>query len=248
LPNITTISRSDFNSASRIISELKPAAVFIEPIQGEGGIYEVENDYMKSIRKVCTEVGCLLVFDEIQCGLGRSGLMWASQKSGVVPDILLVGKALGGGILPVSALVASVKAFAPYDVDPILHSSTFGGNPLSSAVVSAMIKVLINHHVPDASRVIGSSIKKLLTDLVSKFPDLFTNVSGRGLMLGLHCERPDVSGIFIKQCLQNGLLLSPCLTTPNVLRVTPPITLSKKDIGLAEKILDASANLTLKEI
>jgi putrescine aminotransferase len=248
LPNVTRVSRSNSSSASQTILELKPAAVFIEPIQGEGGIYEVDDAYMLAIRKACTEAGSLLVLDEIQCGLGRSGSMWALQRSGIVPDILLVGKALGGGILPVSALVATIEAFAPYDVDPILHSSTFGGNPLASAVVSTMTNILTKDHIPDVSNTVGLDIKKLLTSLVDSFPNLFIKVSGRGLMLGLHCKGPDISGIFIKHCLQNGLMLSPCLTTPSVLRVTPPVTLIQEDIRLAEKIFENSAYLTLKEI
>lgn len=248
LPNVVKISRHDIESARKTILDLKPAAVFIEPIQGEGGIYEVESAYLSSIRNVCSDVGSLLIFDEIQCGLGRTGTMWASQISGVSPDILLVGKALGGGIIPVSALIATIDSFAPYDLDPILHSSTFGGNPLASVVVSTMVDILLSENVPKTSKIIGHEIQNIINDLVYKYPDLFKNLSGRGLMLGLHCKRSDISGIFIRQCLQHGLLLSPCITTPSVIRVTPPITLCPEEIEFSRDILNHAAIQTLKEL
>jgi putrescine aminotransferase len=191
-------------------------------------------------------VGALLISDEIQCGLGRTGALWATTWLGVSPDVLLLGKALGGGIMPVSAVVATPAAFRPFDRDPFLHTSTFGGNPLASAAVRSCLEVVREIDVPERATVLGKRVRTILDDVVAKRSDLFEGVSGRGLMLGLHCRNSEIAGEFMRNCLHNRVLLTPCLTTPNVVRLTPPAVMKEKELrfaydGMTRAALDVEA-------
>ncbi|KFX29773.1 aspartate aminotransferase family protein [Ralstonia solanacearum] len=227
-------SRTDAEQVAALITAQSPAAVILEPIQGEGGIHELSSAFRRAVRAACNEVGALLIHDEIQCGLGRSGERWASLDiSDAVPDILLAGKGLGGGVLPVSALMATPQAFMPYDQDPILHSTTFGGNPLACAALMATLQVLQEGQLWQHARELGHVAQEGLGQLVQNHSDLFFGVSGRGLMLGLHCRSGEVAAYFIRRCAEQMLLLTPCLTTPQTIRFTPPLVATKADIQFA---------------
>ncbi|HEU5321986.1 MAG TPA: aminotransferase class III-fold pyridoxal phosphate-dependent enzyme, partial [Methylomirabilota bacterium] len=215
LPGITRLSRTDAEEAAAAIRAERPAAVILEPVQGEGGVFELSVAYLRAVRDACSAAGAVLVADEIQCGLGRTGHLRAMDFAGVVPDVLLLGKGLGGGVVPVSALVARPEVFEPFDRDPLLHSSTFGGNPLASAAVAATGEVIQADDIPGRAARLGVRVRALLDALVLRWPELFTRVTGRGLLLGLHCRRPGVAGQFIRSCLAHGLLVTPCLTRPS---------------------------------
>ncbi|MEH2500345.1 putrescine aminotransferase [Bradyrhizobium sp. AZCC 1678] len=248
LPFTQAVSRSDITAAVAAIRSSKPAAIFVEPVQGEGGVYEIAPEFLRALRSTCDETGTLLIFDEIQCGLGRCGTMWASQAAGVVPDILLSGKALGGGVMPVSAVVARTECFGPYDRDPIVHSSTFGGNPLAAAAVVSALEAIQSERIVQRAADLGAKIRTRLIDLASRWPTLFGHVSGRGLMLGLHCRRPDVSALLIRNCLRRQVLVTPCLTTPHVVRITPPAILTDDEVEFADQALEAAAHLTSQDL
>jgi putrescine aminotransferase len=244
VPDLHMISRTDADAAVASIRELRPAAVFVEPIQGEGGIFEIADAYLQALRAACDETGTLLVFDEIQCGLGRSGTRWAFERAGVVPDMLLVGKALGGGVMPVSALVAKASCFQPFDRDPLVHSSTFGGNPMGAAAVVGTLQVIRAENIVGQAREKGKRIRQILDALVARWPNLFAQVTGRGLMYGLHCRKPDLSALFIRNALAAQVLVTPCLTTPHVVRLTPPAVLTGDDIAFAADALERAAIAT----
>ncbi|MGW6015206.1 aspartate aminotransferase family protein [Streptomyces sp. NPDC055210] len=248
LPGVLRLPRDDAASAARLVHENRPAAVFAEPVQGEGGVHPLTADYAGALRRACDEAGTLLVLDEIQCGLGRCGTLWAHEPLGVRPDILLSGKALGGGVVPVSALVATEDAFRPYDHDPLLHTSTFGGNPLASAALLATLEVVASHDVPALARRAGHALRTVLTGLVRDWPGLFTRVTGRGLMLGLHGTRPDVSAEMMRAALSRRILLTMCLTAPGVLRFTPPAFIDEDDLAFLERGLHEAATTTQKEL
>ncbi|MEU6026734.1 aminotransferase class III-fold pyridoxal phosphate-dependent enzyme [Streptomyces tauricus] len=216
LPGVLRLPRDDAAFAARLIRERRPAAVFAEPVQGEGGVHPLTPDHAQALRRACDEAGTLLVLDEIQCGLGRCGTLWAHETLGVRPDILLSGKALGGGVIPVSAMVATEDAYRPYDHDPLLHTSTFGGNPLASAALLATAEVVTTRDVPALARRAGQRLHTVLTGLVRDWPGLFTGVTGRGLILGLHGTRPDVSAEMMRAALSGRILLTMCLTAPAV--------------------------------
>ncbi len=223
--------RTDARQVSDLIVRESPAAVILEPIQGEGGIYELSQSFRRAVRTACNQVGAVLIHDEIQCGLGRSGERWASLDiEDAPPDILIAGKGLGGGVLPVSALMASADAFAPYDQDPLLHSTTFGGNPLACAALMAALDVVEKNQLWSYASALGCLAREGLVQLVRRHPDMFSAVSGRGLMLGLHCRSGEVAAYFIRRCAEQRLLLTPCLTTPDVIRFTPPLVATEADI------------------
>lgn len=236
-------SRSDGRLAAELILREAPAAVILEPIQGEGGIHELGAEFLRAVRAACTRAGAMLIHDEIQCGLGRSGERWASLHAGdgARPDILLAGKGLGGGVLPVSALIASPEAFGPYDRDPILHSSTFGGNPLACAALAATVQVLQEGALWERARALGAVAQQGLVSLVERHPELFSHVTGRGLMLGLHCRSGAVAAYFIRRCAEQRLLLTPCLTTPEVIRFTPPLVTEAADIDFSREAMERAA-------
>src|SRR5207244_248143 len=159
VPGTLRISRDDPEAAAAAVARARPAAVFVEPVQGEGGMIEVGGAVLRALRRACDEVGALLVCAEIQSGLGRCGAWWAHTAADVVPDVVLAGKALGGGVMPVSALVAAPFAFAPFDRDPLLHTSTFGGNALACAAVRSTLEVIEAEDIPERARRLGERMR-----------------------------------------------------------------------------------------
>lgn len=248
LGDVQRLPREDADTAARLILEHRPAAVFAEPVQGEGGVHPLTAPFARALRDACDEVGSLLVFDEVQSGLGRCGSRWAHEELAVRPDILLSGKALGGGVMPASALIATEDAYRPYDRDPLLHTSTFGGNSLAAAAVLAALEVIVDEDVPALARQVGEELRAILTGLVEEWPDLFRTVTGRGILLGLHGTRPDVSAEMLRAALAEGLLLTPCLTEPSVLRFTPSAFIDADGMAFAQHKLRRAAARTQEEL
>lgn len=156
------------------------AAVIVEPIQGEGGVIIPPADYLPGLRKLCDEFGALLIVDEVQTGMGRTGKMFACEHSGVVPDILCLAKALGGGVMPISATLASEKVFSVLFDNPFLHTTTFGGNPLACAAGIACINVLLEESLPEQAAPVGSYLLQGLQKLAREFPEQIVTVRGKG--------------------------------------------------------------------
>jgi putrescine aminotransferase len=231
--------RNDAEASARIIRELRPAAVFCEAIQGEGGIFELSNAYLRAIREAASEVGALLVCDEIQCGLGRAGTLFGFEPAGIAPDIVLCGKALGGGVVPVSAVVAREEVFRAFDRDPFLHTSTFGGNPLACAAVLAALDVIGAEDVPARTRAIGEQLGRILRTTVESHPSLFESCSGRGALWGLQCRKAETAGLFAHAAVGKGLLVTPCIGVPNVVRFSPPAFVTAAELGEFEGIVDS---------
>lgn len=248
LPDVVRLPRDDAAVTAELIERHRPAAVFAEPVQGEGGIYPLEREYAAALREACTQAGSLLVFDEIQSGLGRCGTLWAHEGLDARPDVLLSGKALGGGVMPASAVIATEDAFQPYDSDPLLHTSTFGGNPLASAAVLGTLDVIRELDVPARATRAGNALKAILSDLVARWPGLFSGVTGKGLMLGLHCRQPDAPAELMREALAEGLLLTMCLTAPQVLRFTPSAFIDADELNFLSEKIDVAAARAEKEL
>ncbi len=210
------------------------AAVLVEPIQGEGGLAVATDEYLAGLRSMADEFGLLLIYDEVQCGMGRTGDLFAYQKSGIAPDIMTLAKALGGGF-PVGACLATAEAAK--HMAPGTHGSTFGGNPLAMAAANAVLDVMTEsgflNHVAEASQKLLSGLNSLISDC----PSIFEEVRGRGLMLGLKCRVPN--GDVVKRLLEEDMLT--VVAGDNVVRLLPPLTVSFDEIDLALNKLNSAA-------
>lgn len=230
LPNIKYAEYNNFDSLASIVSD-NTCAILLEPIQGEGGIIPAEKEYLEKIRKLCDEKDILLVFDEIQCGVGRLGTFFAYQHYNVVPDILCMAKGIAGGI-PMGVLMAKGKvseSFKPGD-----HASTFGGNPLACAAGNIVVDELLNGLL-DNVKVQGDYLKEKLNKLKDKHNEIL-DIRGVGLMQGIELSYP-VSEI-ISKCIEQGLLL--VNAGKNVIRFVPSLIVSKENIDDAIKILESN--------
>ena len=198
-------------------------AVILEPIQGEGGVHVPSDEYLKQVRALCDKYDALLIFDEIQTGLCRSGKWFAWEYSGAKPDIITLAKALGGGF-PVAAFLTTERlahVFAPGD-----HGSTFGGNPLACAAANASLKVMREENLAAKAAEMGTYFKTQLEALQKKFPDKITEVRGRGLLLGMELSKPGKP--IVDACLQKGMIIN--CTAVNVIRLVPPLIITKAEI------------------
>ena len=214
-----------FNCASSIQKiTKKTAAVILETIQGGAGFIVPENDYLEKVKKRCEEVGALLILDEIQTGIGRTGTFWGFENYNVSPDIIITGKGLGGG-MPIGAFIASHKMMKLLQDNPKLgHISTFAGHPVMAAAGVATVNEIINKNLLSESLRKEQLIRKYLNH-----PQII-EIRGKGLMLAAIVETPDLAAKIIHQCLQNGLILFFLLFEGRAMRITPPLTISDQDI------------------
>jgi acetylornithine/N-succinyldiaminopimelate aminotransferase len=205
----------------------------VEPVQGEGGIVPADKDYLKGLRKLCDKYNILLIFDEIQCGMGRTGHLFAYQGYDVVPDIITIAKALGGGF-PIGALLAKDEVASSFDSGD--HGTTFGGNPLATAAAYASVKTLIDEKLPERSKEMGKYLMDKLKKEAEK-NDHIVKVRGKGLMVGVVLDR---EGKDIVPAMMKHGVLSNC-TAKNVIRFVPPLITPKAD-------LDKSVDALMKSI
>lgn len=217
---------NDLVSVEKLIND-QTAAIMLEPVQGEGGVNPADPVFLNSLRRICNREGILLVFDEVQCGVGRTGKFMACQSCGVLPDIVTMAKGLGGGF-PIGAMLATDKAatgFLPGD-----HASTFGGNPLAAAVADKVVELVSAPVFLENVNKMGGYLRKSLEDIRD---DRIVGVRGQGLMLGVEFKTPVKD--LVQICMQNGLLLLGA--GPNVLRFVPPLNINEKEINQAAGIL-----------
>lgn len=216
---------NDISSVEKLLNE-NTAAIIVEPIQGEGGIRPADLSFLRGLRLICNREGILLIFDEVQCGMGRTGEFFAYQSFGVKPDIVTMAKALGGGI-PIGAMLASNEAasgFAPGD-----HASTFGGNPLITAVANKVVDIISKQEFLDGVKKIGDS---LYNELIQIGDSRIVEVRGKSLMLGLEFNQ-DVKEL-VQICIQKGLLL--IAAGARVVRFVPPLTINETEVKQAVNI------------
>jgi acetylornithine/N-succinyldiaminopimelate aminotransferase len=211
------------------------AAIIVEPVQGEGGVRAPSADYLKGLRAICDEYGLMLIFDEVQCGMGRTGKLFAHQGVGVEPDIMAVAKALGNG-MPIGACLATEKAAV--GMVPGSHGSTFGGNPLATAAGNAVLDVMLAPGFFDQVNDTAKYFWGKLAALVAAHPKLFDSVRGSGMLLGVKCVV--TAGDVVVKAREKGLLV---LTAgDNVLRILPPLVAGVKEIDEAVGILTKVAS------
>lgn len=233
-----------FNDLHAIASKISPktAAVFLEPIQGEGGVVPAQDGFLRGLRELCDSHGILLVLDEVQTGMGRTGSFFAYEQEGIKPDIVTIAKGLGGG-LPIGAMIAAPKVAEGFE--PGAHATTFGGNPLVCAVALAVLEAIEVEGLLDNSRMIGEYLLDGLSAMRDdpKLEGVIRGVRGRGLMVGLELDGVDGRQVMM-QCLQRGLLVS--VAGANVIRFVPPLTVGKGHIqaalGVLSEVLGDVAN------
>jgi acetylornithine/N-succinyldiaminopimelate aminotransferase len=219
----------DLEAVRHAVTE-RTAAILIEPIQGEGGIRPAPHEHLRGLRELCDEHGILLIFDEVQCGLGRTGKLFAHEWSGATPDIMGLAKGLGGGF-PIGAVLATARAASGMTVSS--HGSTFGGNPLASAVANAVLDVMLEEGFLEQVVAMGDLLRRRVEEIAARHPGRIAEVRGRGLMIGLRTveSNADVAA----RLRDAGLLTVPA--ADNVLRLLPPLTVSAEEIGIAGDIL-----------
>jgi acetylornithine/succinyldiaminopimelate/putrescine aminotransferase len=234
LPGVMHLNFNSFEDIEFITVET--ACVIAETIQAEAGVIAPQNNWLKALRKKCNQTGTLLVLDEIQCGFGRNGTLWAFEQFDIVPDILLLGKALGGG-LPLGAFVADKKVMDSFTINPVLgHINTFGGNPLCCAAGLAAMTVLLEEN---------------LMALVQEKEQLFLhklshpkikNIRSRGLMIAVEFENHEANKKIIDAVINEGVFTDWFLFAPQCLRIVPPLTISRDEINKACEVINNCLN------
>jgi acetylornithine/N-succinyldiaminopimelate aminotransferase len=207
------------------------AAIVVEPVQGEGGIRPADVAFLRGLRDTADEFGLLLFLDEVQCGMGRTGRLFAHEWAGITPDVMAVAKGLGGGF-PIGACLASGKAAEALTAGS--HGSTFGGNPLAMAVANAVLDVMLTEGFLEHVCTVGAELRARLTALAARYPAVITEVRGAGLMLGLKCAIDN--GTVVEHLLKEGLLAVPA--ADNVVRLLPPLTIEASHVAEAAEVLD----------
>jgi len=216
------------------------AAIVIEPIQGEGGINVAPPGFLAGARELCDKYGAMLVLDEIQSGMGRTGKMCACEWDGVVPDLMALGKGFGGGVMPIGACVGTPKTWQKYIENPFLHTTTFGGNPVCCAAAIATINVLLEEDLPNKAHEKGQYFLKHINDMAKKYPKVLKLCRGRGLMLGMEFA-DDVLGYQVaKNLFGRQILISGTYINARVLRIEPPLTIPQDIMDRFLQALDES--------
>ncbi len=233
LPAVDGFDQVAFGNLNELRAAItdQTAAILVEPVQGEGGIRAANLDYLRALRDICDEFGLLLMLDEVQCGMGRSGRLFAHEWAEIVPDLMAVAKGLGGGF-PIGACLTTAKTAAGMTAGT--HGSTFGGNPLAMAVANAVLDVVLADGFLERVDAVARSFRHRLEGLVARYPKVLSEVRGTGLLLGLRCVVPN--GEVLSRLRAEGLLA--VTAAENVLRLAPPLIIDDTQDDEAVAILE----------
>lgn len=213
----------------------KPAAFFVEPVQGEGGAIPPDAGYLRQVREICTKHGVLMVADEVQTGMGRTGKLFAIEHDGVVPDIMTLAKSLGGGVMPIGALMSSAEHWKVWEPNPFIHSNTFGGNPLSCAAAIAALHVTLRDDIPGQSARKGEYMLGKLNELANRFPTVLERATGQGLLIGMHFATDEIGYAVSAGLFRRGVLVAGTGTNAKAVRIEPALNIGN---DLIEHVLD----------
>ena len=233
LPGFAQVPFGDMEAVRAAVTEAS-AAIIVEPVQGEGGIVPLPDESLKALRRICDDTGALLILDEVQCGMGRTGRLFAHERAGITPDIMMIAKGIGGGF-PLGAVLATEDAASGMTVGT--HGSTYGGSPLAMAVGNAVMKTVADSaFLAEVNRKAGL-LRQKLEGLVAEHPDVFEGIRGEGLMLGIKCKAPNAD--VVKAGFDAGIITVPA--GDNVVRLLPALTISDDEIAEALTRLDKAA-------
>ncbi|MDT3424950.1 putrescine aminotransferase [Paenibacillus forsythiae] len=216
------------------------AAVIVEPIQGEGGVMLPPDGYLKQLRELCDQYGSLLIFDEVQTGMGRTGKMFCCEHYDVVPDILCLAKAFGGGIMPAGAIVATEEVFKSFFSNPFMHTTTFGGNPLACAAAIATFNVLIEEKLPARAAEMGEFMLTGLRKAAAEHRDKVLEIRGLGLLIGIEFHDNEIGYEVAKRLFDKGILVAGTLINAKTIRIEPPLTITNEQ---AERVISEFGNV-----
>jgi putrescine aminotransferase len=214
---------------------VKIAGVVLEPVQGEAGAIVPPDDYFPRVRELCTRYGALLIADEVQTGMGRTGKLWGVDHWNVVPDIMCLGKSLGGGVMPLSAFIATAEIWEVMIPNPIIHSTTFGGNPLACAAGIAAIEVTLDEDLPGQAATKGEMMLTELRTLKARYPSLLKDVHGRGLLIGMEFHQQEIGWKVASGLFKRGVLVAGTYANARVIRLEPALGIDRK---LLEEVLN----------
>ncbi|MFC0198945.1 aspartate aminotransferase family protein [Paracoccus rhizosphaerae] len=234
MPGFRHLPWGDIDALEAAVTD-RTAAVMIEPVQGEGGIRPLPDQDLRRIREICDRTGTLLVLDEVQCGMGRTGRLFAHEYAGITPDIMMVAKGIGGGF-PVGAVLATEAAAAGMVAGT--HGSTYGGNPLACAVGARVMDIVADEAFLAEVNRKGALFRQKLEGLIAAHPGVFEGVRGQGLMLGLKCRVSPAD--LVKACYAQHILTVPA--GDNTLRLLPPLNIEDAEISEAVERLDRAAS------
>jgi putrescine aminotransferase len=244
LPSVAHVPFGDAAALGALLAQTPDACVVVEPVQGEGGVVVPPAGYLTEVAALCAAHGALFVLDEVQTGLGRLGSWWGADRDGVAPDVLLVGKGLSGGVVPVAAMVATARAYRPFGDDPFLHTSTFAGSPIAMAAAAAAVTAIREEGLVARAASLGSRLLDGLRSALAPYGSLVREVRGAGLLIGVEFAEPGLAGDLVLDLLDRGLLVNHSLNAHCVVRLTPPAVLTDAEADrLLETVADAAAVL-----
>lgn len=199
------------------------AAVILEPIQGEGGIIVPPDGYLRQVKEICEQAGALLIADEVQTGIGRTGSWFGVDYDGVTPDLMACAKALGGGVMPIGTIIGTPRAWQGLIEAPFLHTSTFGGNQLACMAGLATLKYIENEDLLRRSSETGAYFKAGLEKIMQEYPEVITQVRGRGMMIGVELSKEGAGGMLMSLMIEKKIIVAYTLNNPKVIRIEPPL-------------------------
>jgi putrescine aminotransferase len=228
----------DAAALGEVLARTADACVVLEPVQGEGGVVLPPSGYLAEVARLCRASGALLVLDEVQTGLGRLGSWWGADREDVRPDVLLVGKGLSGGVVPVAAMVATAQAYKPFGDDPFLHTSTFAGSPIAMAAATAAVTAIRDEGLVERAASLGARMLADLRAALAPCGPLLRDVRGAGLLIGLEFDDPGTALDLVLDLLDRGVLVNHSLNAHRVVRLTPPAVLTDAE---ADRVVEAVA-------
>ena len=223
----THVPYGDASAMEAVVDE-DTAAVILEPIQGEGGIIVPPAGYLKEVKAICEAKGALLIADEVQTGIGRTGAWFGVNHDDVKPDLMACAKALGGGVMPLGAIIGTPAAWQGLIEAPFLHTSTFGGNQMACAAGVATIKAIKEEDLLRRSAETGAYFKKGLEEIQKDYPEVIAEVRGKGMMLGVELTREGAGGMLMSLMIDKSIIVAYTLNNPKVIRIEPPLIMPKE--------------------
>ena len=241
-PLLQDVSHVPYGDAAAIEKAIddRTAAVILEPVQGEGGVIVPPDDYLPKVREVCTARKVLLIADEVQTGMGRTGALFGVNHWNVVPDILCLAKALSGGVIPCGSFTTTDEIFAAFHANPMYHSSTFGNNPLAATAAAKAIEITVRDRLPERAARLGATLLERLRKLQEKFPKAIGAVRGKGLLIGIEMHSEAIGETLAGRLYAARVLVANTLNKPEVIRIEPPLNIPEEYLDRLVEALDAS--------